>query len=67
MCICADKPHGPSAMIRAGKTYQIISAPLGCIRLLIDTKTGRWTAKDPIFLMGEIPIKNTRIGEEWRP
>ena len=36
--IYADKPHSPSAMIRAGKTYQIISDHLGSVRLVIDNR-----------------------------
>ena len=36
----ADKPNVPEAMQKNGKTYRIVSDPLGSVRLVIDSETG---------------------------
>ncbi|WP_052316623.1 RHS repeat domain-containing protein [Thioalkalivibrio nitratireducens] len=38
--VYADKPHVPAYMIRAGRTYRILSDQLGSPRLVIDVATG---------------------------
>jgi RHS repeat-associated protein len=38
--VYADKPNVPSALLRDGKTYHIVSDHLGSVRLVVDPETG---------------------------
>ncbi|MDR0203492.1 MAG: hypothetical protein LBJ40_15190 [Delftia acidovorans] len=38
--VYADKPNVPSALLRDGKTYHIVSDHLGSVRLIVDPETG---------------------------